>query len=93
MCAVFLRQGERLFHFVKYPRRFACDYPKTTSWKTAFLLSPEALKEKPDAAVICVPAHLHMTMATQLVQAGIPVLIEKPLSVSLDEAEAFRATT
>ncbi len=41
-----------------------------------------ALRERPAAAVVCVPAHLHVPMATRLVKAGIHVLIEKPLSTS-----------
>src|SRR6188768_2236351 len=36
-----------------------------------------------DAAVICTPAHLHVQMATRILQSGVNVLIEKPLSVSL----------
>ena len=46
-----------------------------------------ALASKPDVAVICTPAHLHVPMATKLVDAGVPVLIEKPLSVSLHGTE------
>lgn len=37
-----------------------------------------------DAAVICTPAHLHIPMAMQLAKAGVGILIEKPLSISLD---------
>jgi len=46
-----------------------------------------------DAAVICTPANLHISMALQLAKRGIHVLIEKPLSVSLsgiDELIAVR---
>ena len=38
----------------------------------------------PDVAVICTPAHLHIPMARAAVAAGCHVLIEKPLSTSLD---------
>jgi len=45
----------------------------------------EALKaDLFDAALIATPSHLHIPMATQLVQAGKHVFIEKPLSLSLD---------
>ena len=44
----------------------------------------EALVESCDAAVICTPAHLHIPMAAQLTEAGIDLLIEKPLSTSLE---------
>lgn len=40
-----------------------------------------------DAAVICTPAHLHIPMAMQLVEGGIGVLIEKPLSISLTDVD------
>ena len=36
-----------------------------------------------DAAVICTPAHAHVSLATAALAAGCHVLIEKPLSTSL----------
>lgn len=36
-----------------------------------------------DAAVICTPAQLHIPLAMKLVEAGLHLLIEKPLSTSL----------
>jgi predicted dehydrogenase len=50
-----------------------------------------ALASEPGIAVICTPAHLHIPMAAQLMQAGAAVLIEKPLSVTLDGAEELLA--
>lgn len=44
----------------------------------------EALTASPDLALVCTPAHLHVPMATELLEAGIPTLIEKPLSTGLD---------
>jgi len=46
-----------------------------------------ALASQPDIAVICTPAHLHIPMAAQLIEAGVAVLIEKPLSVTLQGTE------
>ena len=43
-----------------------------------------ALADPHDAAVIATPAQLHVPMATQLAQAGMHLLIEKPLSIALD---------
>ena len=40
----------------------------------------EALEDPPDAAVICTPANLHVSMALELGRAGVHLLIEKPLS-------------
>ncbi len=55
----------------------------------SFASLDEAIAVKPDAAVICAPAHVHMPIASQLIEAGIPVLIEKPLSTSYDDAAEF----
>ena len=44
----------------------------------------DALANPPDAAVICVPAHLHISMAKQLANKSVDMLIEKPLSTSID---------
>ena len=43
-----------------------------------------ALKDPPDAAVIATPAPLHVPMAIQLAEAGVHLLIEKPLSTGLE---------
>ncbi len=48
-----------------------------TDWQQAMASS------KFDAVVICTPAHLHVPMATQVLERGLHVLIEKPLSQSL----------
>lgn len=46
-----------------------------------------ALASKPDFAVIAVPTHLHVQIAAPLVQNGIHVFIEKPLSHTIDGIE------
>jgi predicted dehydrogenase len=50
-----------------------------------------ALADPHDAAVICTPANLHISMAIRLAEAGLHLLLEKPLSTSLDGIEALRA--
>ena len=45
---------------------------------------PEALDSRFEAAVICTPAHLHVPMAIELAQRGTHLLIEKPLSTTLE---------
>ena len=47
----------------------------------------DALAERPDAALICNPTSLHMTTALAAARAKCHLLIEKPLSHSLDEIE------
>ncbi len=45
-----------------------------------------------DAAVICVPAHLHIPCARRAVEAGCNVFIEKPLSVDLEGVPELQRT-
>lgn len=44
-----------------------------------------------DAAVVCTPAHLHIPMSLELAEYGIGLLIEKPLSISMDGIDALRS--
>ena len=46
-----------------------------------------ALTRPHDAAVIAVPADSHISMAQRAVDAGLDVLMEKPLSVAMDGVE------
>jgi predicted dehydrogenase len=43
-----------------------------------------ALADRHDAAVICTPANLHIPMAICLAEAGVHLLLEKPLSTNLE---------
>jgi predicted dehydrogenase len=51
-----------------------------------------ALEHRYDAAVIATPAPLHVPVATQLAEAGTHLLIEKPLSTSLDGVARLEQT-
>jgi len=51
----------------------------------------EALAERPTAAVIATPAHLHVSMARQAVEQGCHVLIEKPLAVTTEGVAELEA--
>lgn len=53
-------------------------------WRTA--LDPDAI----DGVVIATPPVLHFEMARAAVAARIPVLVEKPLTLDLGEAEALK---
>ncbi|MCG8586123.1 MAG: Gfo/Idh/MocA family oxidoreductase [Pirellulales bacterium] len=46
-----------------------------------------ALADPHDAAVIAVPAHHHIPLAQQAAEAGLHLLIEKPLSIDLEGIE------
>jgi predicted dehydrogenase len=52
----------------------------------------EALVSRFDAAVVAAPAHLHVAMATRLAEAGVHLLIEKPLSTTLDGIDELSRT-
>lgn len=49
-----------------------------------------ALADPHDGAVVAVPAHLHVPIAVRLAETGMDLLIEKPLSTSLDGIEALK---
>ena len=62
------------------------DVPTATNWEKA--LGQSAY----DAAVICTPAPWHVPMALQAMKNGSHVLIEKPLSHSLQDVDALMDT-
>ena len=47
----------------------------------------EELLEQVDAVVICTPADMHVDLIERAVLAGVPALCEKPLAMSLAEAD------
>jgi len=49
-----------------------------------------ALDDKPDAVVICTPAHLHIPMAFSAAQRGNHIFIEKPLSATLEGIDVLQ---
>jgi len=51
------------------------------------LPSLETLLDAVDAAVVVVPTKAHYAVASQALQRGIHVLIEKPIATTLDEAD------
>jgi predicted dehydrogenase len=57
-----------------------------SSWHTEY---DAALEECPDIVVICTPAPWHVPMARRAVEAGASVLIEKPLSTSMEGVDSL----
>ncbi len=49
-----------------------------------------ALAEPWDAAIVATPANLHVPMALRLAEAGVHLLLEKPVSTSMDGIDALR---
>lgn len=62
---------------------------EAATWTTDYteLLNPDLL----DAVSICLPHQLHATAAVAAAEAGLHVLIEKPLATTLAEADAMIA--
>lgn len=67
--------------------------PQTAaSLKTTYYSSIAALLSschKPDAAIICTPNANHVPLSLELVAAGIHVLVEKPISTSIESGKAL----
>lgn len=63
-------------------------YGVTAAWGSL----DDALADPPDIAVIATPAPYHVAMAQQLVDRGVHVLIEKPLSTSEEGLDALAST-
>jgi predicted dehydrogenase len=58
---------------------------------SSFRSFDDALEQPFDAAVVCTPAQLHISMAKTLADRGIDLLIEKPLSTSFDGIDELNA--
>ena len=54
--------------------------------QTRLFRSVSALLEsaKPDAAIVCTPNHTHVSITKELLSAGVHVLVEKPVSESIE---------
>lgn len=91
------------FHAQKYAAHPDCeliavvDTNQTQAQQVAAELGCEALDQiepllgRVDAVSVATPTRLHHSVALMLLQAGLHVLIEKPMTVTVDEAEALVA--
>src|SRR6478735_6497138 len=57
---------------------------RNVPWYPAFDALPPS--EKPDGVIVATPNQLHVANGLELVAAGIPILVEKPLADSVDSA-------
>ncbi len=62
----------------------------TYQLSSAYTDFESALQDSWDAVLIATPAHTHIPLALQAVEAGSSVLIEKPLSTSLDGIDRLK---
>lgn len=51
----------------------------------------DAVVGRADAAILCLPHHLHAAAATELLEAGVHVLVEKPMALDVAECDAMIA--
>ena len=75
--------------------RFSCQQPESAylAPESAFTLDwREVMGARDlDAVIVATPPALHFDMAAMAVEAGLALLVEKPLTLYPDEAEALRA--
>lgn len=60
-------------------------------WEAAAITSPVELPDDLDAAIIAAPTTLHREIAEPLLRRGVHCLVEKPIAVSVEEADALIA--
>jgi predicted dehydrogenase len=51
--------------------------------------SKKPIGERVDYVLVCTPNHVHFDPAIKCVRAGIPVFCEKPLTITVEEAQAL----
>jgi len=60
-----------------------------SEFQTQVLESPEELRGRVDAASVTVPTFAHADVGCRLMEMGLDVLVEKPMAVTLGEADAL----
>ncbi len=85
----FLATGRARVSFVELRDDLRATISERYPHATPFASMYAALERCMDAAVIATPAPLHVPQASQLVERGVHVLIEKPLSVNTAGVDAL----
>lgn len=96
---VFGREHARVYHELEESHlAFVCDIdeshgrPVADRYGAAFVSDYRDLIGKVDAVSVTVPTESHRRIACDLLQAGIAVLVEKPIARTLDEADEIIET-
>lgn len=63
--------------------------PSVPFFKTVSEMLSSLGDKKPNAAIVCVPNKLHVQVAKQFVAAGIDILVEKPLTDSIEDGRSL----
>ena len=92
------REHARIYHAMGGVRLLGvCDIDEerakavASSLSTQFFGDHKELLDKIDAASIATPTKSHYGIASDFLEAGIPVLVEKPMASNLDEADRLVA--
>ena len=80
----FLKSGRARVSICETNERLCNDVGQRYEIEDGYTDLNSALSQPHDAAVIAVPADLHIPIARKAVDAGLHVLIEKPLAVAMD---------
>lgn len=71
------------------PSDGARDFARSLSANWFATFADAAAKERPDGVIIATPNQLHVANALDVVAAGIPILVEKPIADNADAAAAL----
>lgn len=52
-----------------------------------------ASSDKPDAALVCTPNHTHVPISKELLEGGVHVLCEKPISIDVNSGQELVLVT
>ena len=66
--------------------RFRAEYPHTPAYEDL----DSALEQDFDGFTVATPAHTHFAIASKIMRSGYPVLVEKPLALSSQEARELQ---
>src|SRR5271157_4365663 len=69
--------------FAKYFPREQLEIGTRQNWKSK-------IDERPDGVIVCTPPNSHVEIALHALQQDIPVMIEKPLALSLKDCERLQ---
>ncbi len=85
------REGPARLAAVVEPANSGKDYAESLG--VAWFSDVEAMlaRERPDGALIATPNLTHLPLAKQFMARGIPVLVEKPIAGTIEDAEALTA--
>jgi len=87
----FLRTGRAEVGLCDVNEKLRTDVAQRYNVEYVYSSLSNALAVKFDAAVICTPADLHIPMAIDIAGHNMGILIEKPLSISLDRIDELKA--